>query len=97
MGRLLGRGVMGLLLVLAVVYVADWLVWNVRDARGNGTEQISVNQVSAAQLKNHREEYSFDGAITMTCAKSVFPPLTAGGWMPTCWYMRQHPTQVDRI
>lgn len=97
MGRLLLRIATTTLVILVVIVAADWIVWRIRAARGNGMDEVTVSQVTAAQLKRNREEYYFDGSITMTCARSVFPPLTGAGWMPPCWYLRRHPIQVTRF
>jgi hypothetical protein len=97
MGRLLLR-IATIALVIAFAIVAtDWLIWRVRTARGNGTDEVTVSQVTAAELKRNREEYYFDGDITITCARSLFPPITSAGWMPPCWYLRRHHIQIERF
>ena len=85
------------LLIVCMIVAADWIVWHIRMARGNGTAEVTVMQVSAAELKRNREEYYFDGNINITCARSLFPPLTSSGWLPPCWYVRRHTTVVTRI
>jgi hypothetical protein len=85
------------LLIVCVIAGADWLIWRVRVAHGNGMDEVSVTQVSAAELKRNKEEYYFDGDITITCARSIFPPLTSNGWLPPCWYLRRNTTVVKHI
>lgn len=85
------------LLIVCVIVAADWIVWRIRMARGNGMDEVTVTQVSAAQLKRNKEEYYFDGDITIACARSAFPPLTSNGWLPPCWYLRRHTRVVKRI
>jgi hypothetical protein len=97
MGRLLLRIATTALVIAFAIVAADWGVWRVRMARGNGTDEVTVSQVTAAELKRNREEYYFDGDITITCARSLFPPLTSGGWMPPCWYLRRHHIQIERF
>lgn len=89
-----------LLLMIAVclvLYCVDTLLWRLHEAHGIGTDQITVQQVSAAELKRNREEYYLDDAITLTCARSIFPPLTSEGWLPPCWYLRRHLVVVTHI
>ena len=96
MGRLLLRILTTALVIAFAIIAADWIGWRIRTARGNGTDEVVVTQVTAAQLKRQREEYYFDGDITITCARSLLPPLTSNGWMPTCWYLNRHRTVVVR-
>lgn len=94
MARLLLRIVGALLLLPVLFYAADWAIWQVRSARGNGMDEVAVSSVSVATLKSNKEEYYFDGNITLTCARSVMPMLTAQGMMTPCWYLRRHRTVV---
>jgi hypothetical protein len=87
--RILFRIIAGLLLGFAVVYAADWIVWRMR---GAGMDEVSISRVSVATLKRDREEYYFDGNITLTCARSLLPPVTPQGWLTPCWYLRRHRT-----
>ena len=91
MARLLLRIVAGLLLLPALFYAADWAVWRVR---GSVMDEVSVTSVSVATLKSSKEEYYFDGNITLTCPRSLLPMFTAQGWMTPCWYLRHNRTVV---
>ncbi|MEZ2347236.1 hypothetical protein [Terriglobus sp. RCC_193] len=97
MARLILRIAALVFLIVCVIVAADWIVWRIQMARGNGTADVTVTQVSAAELKRNKEEYYFDGSITITCARSLFPPLTSNGWLPPCWYLRRHTTVVTHI
>jgi hypothetical protein len=92
MARLLLRIVAGLLLLPVLFYAVDWAVWQVRSARGNGMDQVAVTSMSVATLKGSKEEYYFDGNITLACPRSVMPMFTAQGMMKPCWYLRRHRT-----
>jgi hypothetical protein len=94
MARLLLRIVGGLLLLPVLFYAVDWTVWQVRTARGNGMDEVAVTSMSVATLKRDREEYYFDGNITLACARSVMPMFTAQGMTTPCWYLRRHRTVV---
>ena len=97
MSRLLLRIISGLLLLPVLFYAADWAVWRTRTARGNGMDQVVVTRVSVATLKRDREEYYFDGDITLACPRSLLPMFTAQGMMTPCWYMRRNRTVVTHF
>ena len=97
MQRFILRSLFLALLTMTALYAADAVTWHIRNARGTGTDDITVSQVSAASLKRNREEYYFDGSITVTCARSMLPQLTSDGWLPPCWYIRRHPVNVTHV
>ncbi len=80
----------GLLLLVVVVYAADWAVWRIRVARGGGMDQMEISRVSVTPLKGQKEEYDFEGKDTMLCTRSMLPPLTASGWGTPCWWLARH-------
>ena len=92
MRRLLARIVVGLLGVLAVLYVADWAVWRARVAMGGGMGTVSVGDVIVTPLKGNKEEYDWGGTTTVDCSKSIFPQAGDGA----CWWLRRHPVMYDR-
>ncbi|AFL90263.1 hypothetical protein Terro_4056 [Terriglobus roseus DSM 18391] len=96
MARIVIRIIAGLLLLPVLFYAADWAVWRVRIARGNGMDEVAVTSVSIATLKRDREEYYFDGDITLACPRSVLPMLTDRGVMSPCWYLRRNHTVIKR-
>ncbi|MEK6398290.1 MAG: hypothetical protein V4734_09410 [Terriglobus sp.] len=96
MGRLLLRIATTALVIAFAIIAVDEIVWRIRMAHGNGTDEVTVTQVTAVQLKRNREEYYFDGDITITCARSLLPVFTSSGWMPTCWYLNRHHTVIER-
>ena len=91
MARLLLRIVAGLLLLPVLVYAADWAVWR---ARSSSMDEVAVTSMSVATLKSSKEEYYFDGDITLACPRSLLPMPTAQGMMTPCWYLRRHRTVV---
>ncbi len=86
------RGVGGLIVLLAVAYLADWAVWRVRVARGGGMDTVLVDQVVVAPLKGGKEEYYADGQVEASCSKSLFPQAGSGA----CWWLRGHTTVYER-
>lgn len=57
-------------------------------------DEVAVSNVTVATLKSSKEEYYFDGSITLACPRSALPILTAQGLMTPCWYLRRHRTVV---
>ena len=97
MQRLILRSLLVLLVTAAAIYAVDAITWHIRSAHGNGTDEVTVSQVSAASLKGKKEEYYFDGSITITCARSLMPQLTQAGWLPTCWYIRRNTVNITHV
>ena len=92
MKKLLARVAVGLLSALAVLYVADWVVWRTRVAMGGGMGSISVGEVIVTPLKGNKEEYDWGGAVNVDCSKSIFPQAGGGA----CWWLRRHPVRYER-
>jgi hypothetical protein len=88
MPQRLARFLTGIVVLLALVYPADWALWRVRgmfDGNG-GMSSVQVSQVTVASLKGNKEEYYSDGTQTVACSRSVFPQAGAGA----CWWVRRH-------
>jgi hypothetical protein len=81
-----------LLVAAALAYPVDFAVWRTRVAMGNGMGQVSVSQITAAELKGNKEEYYWDGNISLDCSRSLFPE----GLYSACWYLRRHSETIAR-
>jgi hypothetical protein len=81
-----------LLVAAAVAYPVDFAVWRTRVAMGSGMGQVSVSQITAAKLKGNKEEYYWDGNISLDCSRSLFPE----GLYSACWYLRRHSETIAR-
>ena len=92
MKKILGRILLGLLVVAAVVYLCDWGVWGIRRARGEGMETVQVTWFQVAELKGGREQMYPDGEGPVSCSDSLFPH---GAGNP-CWYVKKHPVVLER-
>ena len=90
--RLLG----GFLLLILLVYLADFALWRRRLASGGGIDTVQVSRVSIATLKSNKEEYYFDGTEMAPCTRSLLPPPTADGWGTPCWWLVRHRQRVMR-
>lgn len=86
MKRFLGRTVVGLIGMLAVLYVGDWAVWRTRVAMGGGMGAVSVSTMTEVPLKNGKEEYFWDGTVDVDCSRSIFPQAGSGA----CWWLMRH-------
>jgi hypothetical protein len=90
--RWLVRGLAGVFAVGLVIYPADWAVWRTRVALGGGMDSVQVSRFTVAELKGSKEEYYPDGTDTVDCSRSIFPQ----GGNGACWWVRRHPTVIDR-
>jgi hypothetical protein len=86
--RALKRGILFLLLALALVYVADLLsvrfpIPKTRNPYGT----VQVQSYYAIGLKNKRTEFDFDvPPETVTCVHALFPHFD----FDPCWYLERH-------
>jgi hypothetical protein len=86
--RWLGRGALTVAVAAIVLWVADWVVFSVRAAHGNGYATVQVQEYLSTALKGNKQEYDYLGTAQVNCARSLFPQ---GGAEP-CWWQRKHTT-----
>lgn len=91
--RTLVRSALALLVAALLVYPADWGVWRLRMAFGSGMDSVRVSQFTVAELKGNKEEYYPDGSAQVACSRSLFPQ----GGSDACWWLRRHPTAIERF
>jgi hypothetical protein len=89
--KTLVRGVGILLLIAALAYPLDFVVWRVRVARGGGMGTVQVDRFTIADLKGGKEDYYPNGTETVACSKSLYPQE---GHNP-CWWVERH-REVDQ-
>ena len=94
--RTIAKSVLALILLAAVAYPVDFAVWRTRlamshDGRG-GMGTVEVNRVVAAELKGNKEDYYFNGTMTVDCSESLYPQ----GGNGACWWVRRHRDVVVR-
>ena len=80
-----GKILLAALVLLAVVYVGDYLVFLVR---GKPTDQVVINQYMGAPLKGDKTAFYYEGTGPVTCSRTLFPQ----GGLPTCRALRNHPS-----
>ena len=90
---LLERATIVLLVVLAVFYAGDWLIYRYRLAHGTAFRSVKVNQFVAVPLKNGKEEFDYTGSQQVECVRSVFP--WAGD--EPCWWVQRHTESKAKI
>jgi hypothetical protein len=88
--RLIGRALLGLVLLAAVCYVGDFAVWRLRMAAGRGMGSVPVDVYVIGELKGGKEDYYPQGVTAEPCSRSLYPQ---GGVNP-CWWVARH-TEKD--
>jgi hypothetical protein len=82
------------IVALALVYTADFLVWHYRRTSGrNPYSTVTVQYYYSIGEKNGKTEYDFQAPQSETCANALFPHA---GLSP-CWYERTYPEKEIRI
>ena len=87
----LGRSVPVLIRAIALLYVGDWAVLEVRAAHGNAYSTVEVTQFLATKLKGNKTEYDMMGTSEETCTRTLFPQK---GY-PPCWWLQKHTSQWE--
>jgi hypothetical protein len=88
--QFVGQMAMYLLIGLAILYAADWGVFELRMARGTGLGNVAVDQYLKTPLKGDKDEYDYLGAAAENCSLSVFPQYAASALNPPCWWLKKH-------
>lgn len=88
--RILGEAAKYLLISLAILYVLDWSVFEVRRMRGNGMGSVPVEQYLATPLKGNKAEYDYLGTVNQNCSRTLFPQYAASAWNVPCWWLARH-------
>jgi hypothetical protein len=95
LSKLFKRAVKGVLIVVAVAFVLDYMVLRAKmmfPKLGAATGTVQMTRLYAIAQKNGRVEYELDAnqpEVTMPCVHSLFPHL---GSRP-CWYLQQNATK----
>jgi hypothetical protein len=88
--RHLGQTAKYLLISLALLYAADWSVFEVRLVRGAGLQSVPIEQYLKTPLKGGKAEYDYMGTADENCSRSMFPQYAGSQWNPPCWWRNQH-------
>jgi len=74
-----------------VVWLTDWGIFRVREARGTAFDTVQVQEFLSTALKGNKQEYDYMGTAQVSCARALFPH----GGAPACWWLRRHTTQWE--
>ena len=88
MKRLLLRILQGLLTVLVVLYLGDWIALRVR-AQSQVSSSVQVEQFLRTPLKGQKEEFDYMGTVAQPCVRSLFPHSS----QTPCWWLERHKIQ----
>jgi hypothetical protein len=89
MKRLLGQFVKYLLAFALVLYVGDWVVFEVAVHRQAAIGSVQVERFLGTRLKGEKEEYDYLGTQDVSCARAIFPRASN----PPCWWVERHREQ----
>ena len=85
MKRLWGRILQGLLAILIVLYLGDWIALRVR-AGAQGSNSVQVEQFLRTPLKGQKEEFDYMGTTAEPCVPALFPHRSEA----PCWWLERH-------
>jgi hypothetical protein len=91
--RKLRRVLKYLIIVLAILYAADWAVFAVRLISGGGMGSVTVARFLKTSLKGEKVEYDYLGTADQTCSQTLFPQYAASAWNSPCWWLARHKTR----
>jgi len=93
--EILGKAAKYLLVGLAILYVSDWSVFEVRRARGTAMGSVAVEQYLQTPLKGDKAEYDYLGTANQTCSRTLCPQYAASQWNLPCWWVKRHKAQWE--
>jgi hypothetical protein len=88
--RYIARITLYLLFSLSMLYALDWIVFEIRLARGTGVGSVPVEQYLKTPLKGSKMEYDYLGTSDATCPRTAFPQYAASALNPPCWWLKRH-------
>lgn len=84
----------GMIVLLLVVYVGDYVLVRVRIAKQlDPYGMVQVHRSYAVTMKNGKPEYFFEPPADQTCVNSLFPHF---GYSP-CWFLRRRKIQQVKM
>jgi hypothetical protein len=88
MKRRWGRILQGLLAILVVLYLGDWITLRVRSG-AHASNSVQVEQFLKTPLKGQKEEFDYMGTVTEPCVPALFPHSSEA----PCWWVERHKIQ----
>lgn len=83
-----GQILQGLLAVVVVLYLGDWVALRVRTG-AEGSSSVEVEQFLRIPLKGQKEEFDYMGTVAQPCVPTLFPHRSEA----PCWWLKWHKTQ----
>jgi hypothetical protein len=90
--RILGEAAKYFLITLAVLYMLDFAVFQIRHLRGSALGTVAVDQFLSTPLKGNKAEYDYIGTANQTCSRTLFPQYASSTWNQPCWWLQRHNT-----
>jgi hypothetical protein len=88
-----GKAAKYLVMSLAILYLLDAAIFEVRRARGTAMGSIRVEQYLQTPLKGSKAEYDYLGTADEACARTLLPQYASSQWNPPCWWLQRHNAQ----
>lgn len=89
-GRWLLRMTIALVILFAVVYLGDMIIYKLR---GSPQSKVTVNRYVTVPLKGNKSEFDYQGTLDVPCSVSIF---SQGDESP-CWRLRRNPNQNTQM
>jgi hypothetical protein len=85
------RALLLCVVLIAVVYMSDYLIAQYRASHGNaGSVYGTVTVYLATEMKNGQVQLFYRNPMPMKCVRTLFPQL---GYTP-CWYLSRSPVKM---
>ena len=87
------RTVGTIVLSALAIWIADWLILQIRVSRGGGVDTVSVRHHFAVHIKNKRIEQDMQPLHDEECVRSLF---SHNDEQP-CWYLEKHANDAEDV
>jgi hypothetical protein len=87
-GKFVLRGLVGVLVLVALLWIGDWISFRYRLSKGTPGDPLQTMRIQPTYAIPHKDgqaEYVFGQAQNVTCVRSIFPHA---GDLP-CWYVQE--------
>jgi hypothetical protein len=87
-GKFALRGIVGVLVLVAILWIGDWISFRYRLSKGTSGDPLQTMHIQPTYAIPHKDgqaEYVFGQPQNVTCVRSIFPH--AGD--PPCWYLQK--------
>lgn len=91
--KVVKRSIAAIVLSGAALWSADWLILQIREARGGGVDTVTVYRSYAVHLKNKRIEQDVAPVHDEECVRSLFSHDDEN----PCWFLRRHANDNEEL